>query len=130
MHVFKDANVTESELLELSLQPPLFLMVVALVAGVMLGLTFEFNLKRFVKEQRQHAVRNGSSPSNGNTNVLALPFWGAGVAIAIFFGGCLQTLGISQTFAYGFSGATSVMGTALVWAQLQRYIRRFIGKSD
>lgn len=111
-----------------SSSPPFSIVLAALAFGIVLGLTFERCLRSRVDEWRQGVETLDRATLNNQILLLAMPFWGATVAVAICFGGCIQLFGFQPPAAYSVSFVVSVLGGGAVWWQLQSMIERFAAK--
>lgn len=104
--------------------PPLLSIAVSLVCGILLGFTFERCLRLYVGQWRQDIDTLSRAQFDRQVQLMAIPFWGATVAIGICLGGCAQLFGFAPLAAYGFSAVASVLGGGAVWWQLLSVLRR------
>lgn len=101
-----------------SAQPPLLLLGVSLLIGLLESGVFVINLQNVVDRWRQDSL----TVSQGQVAALLTPFLTAAIAIAVFLAGCLQTVGIPPVAAFRISAAIVVVGTGFLWRLLNRYL--------
>lgn len=96
--------------------PPYFMLVAGLLAGVTSGAAFETTLKQSVNEWS----RNRASRSLANMRGLTLfvPFLGICAGTLVFLASGISIFGFPTLPAYGVSFLLTVLTAALVWWQL------------
>ncbi|MEO0853389.1 MAG: hypothetical protein AAFY15_07800 [Cyanobacteria bacterium J06648_11] len=112
----------------LNSSPPLFAIAASLAIGILLGLTFERCLRLNVSQWRQGMDDLNRAQFDRQILSLAIPFWGAAIAVGIGFGGCIQLFGFQPPAAYSFSAAVSAVGGGAVWWQLASVLQRIAAK--
>ncbi|MCG5060576.1 MAG: hypothetical protein KA714_22025 [Limnoraphis sp. WC205] len=100
--------------------PPYFVLVVGLFAGITSCTAFITTLKQLLKEWS--SSRSTSALANLRGFQLLFPFCGIAVGIALFLASCLQVFTFSAMFSYSFSIPLTVLMAGLVWYQLTRLL--------
>lgn len=97
-------------------EPPYFLLVFGLLAGLTSGAAFEATLKQNVKEWSQNRSTYNLAQMKGPQ--LIIPFWGISAGICIFLAAGLEIFGFPFWLAYGISLPLTIFIGWLVWSQL------------
>lgn len=101
-------------------EPPYFLFVASLLAGIAAGAAFDKTLRQLVQEWSKN--RSTKTLRNLQGTQLLTPFLGISGGIAVFLASGLQVFGIPGKFAYFVSVALTVLVARLVWLQLGRVL--------
>lgn len=96
--------------------PPFFMLIAGLLAGLASGTAFETTLKQSVNEW----ARNRSTRTLANMQGMALfiPFLGICAGTLVFLASGITIFGFPALIAYGVSFLLTVLTAALVWWQL------------
>lgn len=100
--------------------PPYFLLVAGLLAGLTSGLAFEATLKQSVNEWAKNRSTRTLAVMKGPQ--LLLPFLGICVGICVFLASGVQIFGFPGAIAYVISIAMTLLTGILVWTQLGRIL--------
>lgn len=99
-------------------EPPYFLLIFGLFAGITCGLAFEATLKKKV----QSWSKRGSQPVRGLE--LQLPFLGIVIGICVFLSSGLEIFLMDRWLAYEISFPITIFIAALVWVQLEKLLKQ------
>jgi hypothetical protein len=99
-----------------SSNPPYFLFGAALLAGLLCGKTFEFNLRQLVQEWATN--RSTRTLLNLRGTPIKLPYLGIVLSIAVFLAAGLEIFGFPPIIAYPLSIVVTLLISFLVWRQL------------
>lgn len=100
--------------------PPYFLLVAGLLAGLTSGLAFEATLKQSVNEWAKNRSTRTLAVMKGPQ--LLLPFLGICVGVCVFLASGVQIFGFPGSIAYVISIAMTLLTGILVWTQLGRIL--------
>lgn len=98
------------------IEPPYFLLLAGLLAGVTSGIAFEATLKQFIKNWSQN--RSTLNLAKAQNTQLLIPFLGISAGVCIFLSSGLQIFGFPPFLAYTISLPLTVLIGWLVWYQL------------
>lgn len=98
------------------IDPPYFLLLAGLFAGITSGIAFEATLKQFVKDWSKN--RSTMNLANVQGTQLLIPFLGISAGICIFLSSGLQIFGFPASVGYTISLPLTVLIGRLVWYQL------------
>lgn len=100
--------------------PPYFLLVFGLFAGIVSGAAFEATLKQKVQEwSKQRSTRTLAQMQGVQ---LLLPFVGISAGICMFLAAGLEIFGIPSWLSYFVSLPLTLLISALVWSQLGKLL--------
>jgi protein-S-isoprenylcysteine O-methyltransferase Ste14 len=102
-------------------EPPYFLLVFGLFAGITCGLAFESVLKQTVKQWSKRNYSSSKQPLQQVT--LLLPFWGICAGVCVFLASGLAIFNIDLWIAYGISLPLTIMIAGLIWSQLAKLLQ-------
>jgi hypothetical protein len=102
--------------------PPYFILVAGLLAGITCGAAFDGTIRGNVKAWS--GDRANIQLANSGSLPLALPFFGICVGIIFFLGAGLEIFGFPNWLAYGVALPMTVLIAILVWFQLQVVFRQ------
>lgn len=100
--------------------PPYFLLVAGMLAGLTSGLAFEATLKELVQEWAR--TRSSRMLANLQGVQVQLPFLGICIGVCVFLGSGLEIFGFPTWLAYAISVPLTVFMGWLVWYQLGRLL--------
>lgn len=100
--------------------PPYFLLVAGLLAGLTSGLAFDATLKQSVNEWARN--RTTQSLENVQGLTLRLPFLGICTGICIFLASGVQIFGFPTSYAYAIAFPLTLGTALLVWWQLGKIL--------
>ncbi|NJK28136.1 MAG: hypothetical protein HC925_06070 [Coleofasciculaceae cyanobacterium SM2_3_26] len=103
--------------------PPYFLVLAGLLAGILSGTAFEATLKQTVREWKQQAA--DATLKDFRSQALVLPFIGIGLGICLFLASGLQIFGFPANFAYAAAIPLTIASSWLVWWQLGKVLVMF-----
>ncbi|HIK29630.1 MAG: hypothetical protein N3E45_16040 [Oscillatoriaceae bacterium SKW80] len=98
------------------IDPPYFLLLAGLLAGVTSGIAFEATLKQFIKNCSQN--RSTLNLAKTQNTQLLIPFLGISAGVCIFLSSGLQIFGFPPFLAYTISLPLTVLIGWLIWYQL------------
>lgn len=101
-------------------EPPYFLLVIGLFAGITSGAAFEATLKQHVQEWSKNRSTRTLTQIPGIQ--LSLPFLGICAGICIFLSAGLQIFGFPGWLAYSVSISLTLFIGILVWSQLGKLL--------
>ena len=96
--------------------PPYFLLLAGLLAGMASGVAFETTLKNLVREWSKN--RSTRTLANLKGTQLFVPFLGISCGICVFLGSGLEVFGLPSKLSYALSLPMTVLIGWLVWYQL------------
>ncbi|MFB2875254.1 hypothetical protein [Floridanema aerugineum] len=100
--------------------PPYFLLVAGMLAGLTSGLAFEATLKELVQEWAR--TRSSRIFANLQGVQLQLPFLGICIGVCVFLGSGLEIFGFPTWLSYAISIPLTVFMGWLVWSQLGKLL--------
>lgn len=100
--------------------PPYFLLVAGMLAGLTSGLAFEATLKELVQEWAR--TRSSRILANLQGMQLQLPFLGICIGVCVFLGSGLEIFGFPTWLSYAISIPLTVFMGWLVWYQLGKLL--------
>ncbi|HEY9798278.1 MAG TPA: hypothetical protein V6D30_21780 [Leptolyngbyaceae cyanobacterium] len=101
-------------------EPPYFLLVAGLFAGMTSGVAFEATLKQKVQEWSKHRSTRTLAQMKGFQ--LLVPFLGIAAGICVFLAAGLEIFGFPSWLSYFISLPLTVLIAFLVWSQLARLL--------
>ena len=101
-------------------EPPYFLLVFGLFAGLTSGLAFEATLKQKVQEWSQNRSTRTLAQMKGFQ--LLIPFLGIAAGICIFLSAGLEIFGFPGWMCYSISFPLTLLIGSLVWSQLGKLL--------
>lgn len=96
--------------------PPYFMLIAGLLAGITSGVAFETTLKQSVNEWARNRSTRTLSKMRGAA--LFVPFLGICGGILVFLASGINIFGFPTLAAYGISFLLTILTGALVWWQL------------
>ncbi len=100
--------------------PPYFLLVAGMLAGLTSGLAFEATLKELVQEWAK--TRSSRMLANLQGVQIQLPFLGICIGVCVFLGSGLEIFGFPTWLSYAISIPLTVFMGWLVWFQLGKLL--------
>lgn len=100
--------------------PPYFLLVAGMLAGLTSGLAFEATLKELVQEWAR--TRSSRIFANLQGVQLQLPFLGICIGVCVFLGSGLEIFGFPTWLSYAISIPLTIFMGWLVWYQLGKLL--------
>jgi hypothetical protein len=97
-------------------EPPYFLLLFGLFAGMTSGAAFEASLKQKVKEWSKNRSTRTLAQMRGIQ--LLLPFLGIAAGICVFLAAGLEIFGFPTWLSYSVSLPLTLLIAVLVWSQL------------
>jgi len=101
-------------------EPPYFLLVAGLFAGITSGAAFEATLKQKVQEWSRHRSTRTLAQMKGIQ--LLLPFLGIAAGICVFLAAGLEIFGFPTWLSYSISLPLTLLIGFLVWSQLAKLL--------
>jgi hypothetical protein len=101
-------------------EPPYFLLIFGLFAGVTSGAAFEAILKQKVQEWSQNRSTRTLAQMRGFH--LFLPFLGISAGICVFLAAGLEIFGFPPVLSYSVSLPLTLFIAVLVWSQLGKLL--------
>jgi hypothetical protein len=101
-------------------EPPYFLLIAGLLAGIASGRAFEVTLRQAVQSWSKSRSSRTLQELQGLS--LTLPFIGMACGICVFLASGLNIYGIPVQFSYIVSAILTVGTALLVWTQLRRLL--------
>ncbi|HBB31590.1 MAG TPA: hypothetical protein DDZ80_27090 [Cyanobacteria bacterium UBA8803] len=101
-------------------EPPYFLLVVGLLAGITSGAAFEATLKQNVQEWSKNRSSRNLAQMQGFQ--LLIPFLGIAAGICLFLAAGLEIFGFPPSMSYSISLPLTVFIGWLVWSQLGKVL--------
>lgn len=105
-------------------EPPYFLLIAGLLAGVTSGLAFKGVLEQMVQEWSRD--RSINLQSKQGSKELTIPFITMSGGVCIFLSSGLQIFGFPADIAYVFSVPLTIGTSALVWWQLGNLLEQLV----
>lgn len=100
--------------------PPYFLLVAGMLAGLTSGLAFEATLKELVQEWAR--TRSSRMLANLQGVQVQLPFLGICIGVCVFLGSGLEIFGFPTWLSYALSIPLTIFMGWLVWFQLGKLL--------
>ncbi|MFB2935116.1 hypothetical protein ACE1B6_07535 [Aerosakkonemataceae cyanobacterium BLCC-F154] len=100
--------------------PPYFLLVAGMLAGLTSGLAFEATLKELVQEWAR--TRSSRTLTNLQGVQVQLPFLGICIGVCVFLGSGLEIFGFPTWLSYSISVPLTIFMGLLVWFQLGKLL--------
>ena len=101
-------------------QPPYFLLIFGLFAGITSGAAFEATLKQKVQEWSKNRSTRTLAQMKGVQ--LVMPFIGIAAGICVFLAAGLEIFGFSSWLSYSVSLPLTLFIALLVWSQLGKLL--------
>ncbi len=101
-------------------EPPYFLLVAGLFAGITSGAAFEATLKQKLREWSQNRSTRTLAQMKGFQ--LLLPFLGIAAGICVFLASGLEIFGFPSWLSYSISLPLTLLIGFLVWSQLGKLL--------
>jgi hypothetical protein len=101
-------------------EPPYFLLVAGLFAGITSGAAFEATLKQKVQEWSRNRSTRTLAQMKGIQ--LLLPFLGIAAGICVFLAAGLEIFGFPTWLSYSISLPLTLLIGFLVWSQLAKLL--------
>lgn len=101
-------------------EPPYFLLVAGLFAGITSGAAFEATLKQKVQEWSKNRSTRTLAQMKGIQ--LLLPFLGIAAGICVFLAAGLEIFGFPTWLSYSVSLPLTLLSSFLVWSQLAKLL--------
>lgn len=103
-------------------EPPYFLLIFGLFAGITSGAAFEATLKQRVREWSKNRSTRTLAQMKGVQ--LQMPFLGIAAGICVFLSAGLEIFGFPWWLSYSISLPLTVFISALVWLQLGKLLNQ------
>jgi len=100
--------------------PPYFLLVAGMLAGLASGLAFEATLKQLVQEWSK--TRSSRMIASLQGVQMQLPFLGICIGVCVFLGSGLEIFGFPTWLSYAISVPMTIFMGLLVWLQLGKLL--------
>lgn len=101
-------------------QPPYFLLIFGLFAGITSGAAFEATLKQKVQEWSRNRSTRTLAQMKGFQ--LVMPFVGIAAGICVFLAAGLEIFGFPSWLSYSVSLPLTLLIALLVWSQLGKLL--------
>ena len=101
-------------------EPPYFLLIAGLFAGITSGAAFEATLKQKVQEWSRNRSTRTLAQMKGIQ--LLLPFLGIAAGICVFLAAGLEIFGFPTWLSYSISLPLTLLIGFLVWSQLAKLL--------
>lgn len=101
-------------------EPPYFLLVAGLLAGMASGVAFETTLKQLVREWAKN--RSTRTLMNLQGTQLLVPFIGISAGVCVFLAAGLEIFGFPFPLSYIISLPLTVLISWLIWSQLGKLL--------
>ena len=101
-------------------QPPYFLLIFGLFAGITSGAAFEATLKQKVQEWSKNRSTRTLAQMKGVQ--LVMPFIGIAAGICVFLAAGLEIFGFPSWLSYSVSIPLTLFIAILVWSQLSKLL--------
>lgn len=101
-------------------EPPYFLLLAGLLAGIAAGVAFEKTLKLKVDDWSKNRSTQSLADLKGSS--LLIPFWGISGGICIFLASGLEVFGFPKLLSYVISLPLTWFIGWLVWSQLRQVL--------
>lgn len=106
------------------LDPPYFLVIASLLAGVTSGVAFKATLEQLVRQWSRD--RSINLTEEINRLELLLPFFGIAIGICVFLASGLQIFTFPVDLSYIFSVPLTILTSGLVWWQLGKLLEQLM----
>jgi divalent metal cation (Fe/Co/Zn/Cd) transporter len=103
-------------------EPPYFLILVGLFAGITSGLAFEATLKQIVQEWSKTLANEKLDQAQGFK--LQFPFLGICLGVCVFLASGLEVFLLNRWLAYAIALPMTIFIAALVWIQLGKLLQQ------
>lgn len=103
-------------------EPPYFLLVFGLFAGITSGAAFEGTLKEKVQEWSKH--RESQTLADLQGFLLFFPFLGVCAGICLFLAAGVEIFGFAHWISYGLSLSLTIFIGWLIWTQLGNVLQQ------
>jgi hypothetical protein len=103
-------------------EPPYFLLIFGLFAGLTSGAAFEATLKQKVREWSKNRSTRTLAQMKGVQ--LQMPFLGIGAGICVFLAAGLEIFGFPWWLSYSISLPLTLFISLLVWSQLGKLLNQ------
>ncbi|MCU0537411.1 MAG: hypothetical protein MUD14_26280 [Hydrococcus sp. Prado102] len=103
-------------------EPPYFLILAGLFAGITSGLAFEATLKQSVKEWSENSTPEQLARVQGLK--LQLPFLTMTAGICLFLASGLEVFLLDRWLSYAIALPVTIFIAALVWVQLGKLLQQ------
>jgi hypothetical protein len=103
-------------------EPPYFLILVGLFAGITSGLAFEATLKQIVQEWSKTLANEKLDQAQGFK--LKFPFLGMCLGVCVFLSSGLEVFLLNRWLAYAIALPMTIFIAALVWIQLGKLLQQ------
>ncbi len=103
-------------------EPPYFLLVFGLFAGMTSGVAFESTLKEKVQDWSKDRQSNTLADLQGFQ--LFLPYFGICAGVCIFLAAGVEIFGFEAWLSYGISLFFTVLIGGLIWTQLGKLLQQ------
>lgn len=101
-------------------EPPYFLLVAGLLAGIISGSAFEATLKQNVQEWSKNRSTRTLAQMKGFQ--LLVPFLGIAAGICVFLASGLEIFGFPSWLSYSVSLPLTLFIGVLIWSQLAKLL--------
>lgn len=101
-------------------EPPYFLLIAGLFAGITSGAAFEATLKQKVQEWSKNRSSRTLAQMKGFQ--LMVPFLGIAAGICVFLAAGLEVFGFPWWLSYSISLPLTLLIATLVWSQLGKLL--------
>jgi uncharacterized protein (DUF2062 family) len=105
-------------------EPPYFLLIASLLAGITSGFAFKATLEQLVRKWSRD--RSINLTEEINRLELLLPFFGIGIGICVFLASGLQIFTFPIDISYIFSVPLTLLTSGLVWWQLGKLLEQLM----
>jgi hypothetical protein len=100
--------------------PPYFLLVAGLLAGLASGLAFDATLRQAVRDWSVN--RSTRTLANLQGSQLAIPFLGIGLGVCVFLASGMEIFGFPTQITYAIAIPLTIGTSWLVWYQLGKIL--------
>ncbi len=105
-------------------EPPYFLLIASLLAGITSGFAFKASLEQLVRKWSRD--RSINLTEEINRLELLMPFFGIGIGICVFLASGLQIFTFPIDISYIFSIPLTILTSGLVWWQLGKLLEQLM----
>lgn len=105
-------------------EPPYFLLIASLLAGITSGFAFKASLEQLVRKWSRD--RSINLTEEINRLELLMPFFGIGIGICVFLASGLQIFTFPIDISYIFSVPLTILTSGLVWWQLGKLLEQLM----
>ena len=106
------------------LDPPYFLLIASLLAGITSGVAFKATLEQLVRQWSRD--RSINLVEEINRLELLLPFFGIAIGICVFLASGLQIFTFPVDLSYILSVPLTLLTSGLVWWQLGKLLEQLM----